>query len=144
MSEFEKMMLQQGVRKIGAASADNQDKPSEPKILIVSGTPPSSEKLRQDMTEDDSNVHWKAGKKAKEILANALNLAREDRKTGYQTWMTAMRQNGRATWINERDSAEQILARADRENLRVILIGGKGWTCILHPKMGIATIEMDP
>ena len=135
-------MLQQGVSPINKAQnhpRPNGSTPTRPNSHVT------VEVKRNPVQPQESNgVAWQSGENARKLFENALELARKDRMAGHQTWMTGLRENGRATWLNERDSVARILAFADRERLRVIIIGGKGWTCIMHPKMGIATIEIDP
>ena len=41
-------------------------------------------------------------------------------------------------------AAEKLLANADRMDARLVVIGGPGWTFVMHPAMGIATLDRSP
>jgi hypothetical protein len=40
--------------------------------------------------------------------------------------------------------AASLLASADRQSLRLMIVGGEGWTFVMHPLMGVATLDEDP
>jgi len=40
--------------------------------------------------------------------------------------------------------AASLLGTADRQSLRLIIVGGEGWTLVMHPLMGVATLDDDP
>lgn len=40
--------------------------------------------------------------------------------------------------------AASLLGAADRQSLRLMIIGGDGWTFVMHPMMGVATLDEDP
>jgi hypothetical protein len=40
--------------------------------------------------------------------------------------------------------AASLLSTADRPSLRLMIVGGDGWTFVMHLLMGVATLDRDP
>jgi len=138
MDEFARMMLQEGVRPLGRKPAGS-DRPAG-----KADAPGPSEKTTPDTPPvPASGPSWKGGADARRTLEAAIDMAKEDRIAGTPTWITGLRQDGRSLSMRSEATLGEIVSAADREDLRLITIAGRDWTCILHPSMGIATIEHD-
>jgi hypothetical protein len=37
-----------------------------------------------------------------------------------------------------------MLGTSDRQSLRLVIVGGDGWTFVMHPLMGVASLDEDP
>jgi len=143
MDDFERMMLQEGVRPI----ATNKTVPVAQKQApnAASMTPKANAQGISERTPMAlQKVYWQEGAEARKVLEGALALALQDNRKGKYVWITGILQNGRATTFRLTSSASEVITRADRENIRILTIGGDGWTFVMHPAMGIATIEKDP
>ena len=138
MDDFARMMLQEGVR------------PLDTKVAGVGKAGPArgeTTDMRLPIDQPDTTIvfapAWKGGTDARSTLEAAIEMAREDRQAGATTWITGIRQDGRAMTMRPEATLSEIISAADREDLRLITIAGREWTCIMHPSMGIATIEHD-
>jgi hypothetical protein len=40
--------------------------------------------------------------------------------------------------------AASLLSTAVRQSLRLMIVGGDGWTFVMHPLMGVTTLDEDP
>lgn len=137
MDTFERMMLQEGVRPLNDRTKP-QAKAAAPK---AQETKPQVSPERQN--DKEVGTFWTNGPAAKKTLEAAIQMAKEDRENRSSTWITGIRQDGRSHTIRPEATFSEIIGQADREDLRLIILGGKKWTCIMHPAMGIATIEGD-
>lgn len=140
MDDFARMMLQEGVRPLGSAS-QTRKAPSTDKDAGDQASPANTAKT--SATTGSTGPTWKGGPEARRTLEAAIAMAQEDRREGSKTWITGLRQDGRAMPLRPEATLAEIITAADREDLRLITIAGKQWTCIMHPSMGIATIEHD-
>ena len=136
MNEFERMMLQEGVRPLGTAPINSPARTQPP----ASGGTGSE---RTDAPSAVSGPAWNTGAAARRTRESAIAMAAEDRRNGAPTWITGLRQDGRAYQMRSDAGLAEIISAADREDLRLITIAGRDWTCVMHPGMGIATIEHD-
>lgn len=134
-NEFARMMLSQGVRPIGMAPAAEPEDTHEEENYVQA--PP----VRP--VEENSGISWLGGDKAREALQSAIMMIAEDRQKGKNVWINGIRQDGRQLTIRPQATMGEIVGQADRENLRLIVLGGDEWTCVMHPALGIATIEKD-
>lgn len=143
MDDFERMMLQEGVRPIAAKKPISapQKKPLHTVAIAPKNNAPSASKESSSAMQ---KVYWQDGAEARKVLEGALALALQDDRKGKYVWITGILQNGRATTFRLTSSVSEIITRADRESIRILTIGGDGWTFVMHPAMGIATIERDP
>lgn len=143
MDDFERMMLQEGVRPIAAnkpVAVPQKQSLQAANNVPKTNTPNAGEKSSSGLQK----VCWQDGADARKVLEGALALAVQDDRKGKYVWITGILQNGRATTFRLTSSVSEIITRADRENIRILTIGGDGWTFVMHPSMGIATIEKDP
>ncbi|WP_298841619.1 hypothetical protein [uncultured Salinicola sp.] len=141
MDEFARMMLQEGVRPLGQKTA-GQNRPGRTEEASRQDGGSTNETPAPAVTTP-SGPAWKGGADARRTLEAAIDMAREDRIAGAPTWITGLRQDGRSLSMRPEATLGEIVSAADREDLRLITIAGRDWTCILHPSMGIATIEHD-
>lgn len=86
---------------------------------------------------------WATGAKAREVLENGLARLSAER-TNAPGWITGVRQDGTSVALSPREGAASLLVGADRRGLRLIVVGGDGWTMVLHPAMGACTLDRDP
>ena len=67
---------------------------------------------------------WVTGSRARTALETALERLATEIRDGRRGWATGIRQDGMS--------------------LRLIIVGGDGWTFVMHPLMGVATLDEDP
>jgi hypothetical protein len=141
--DFERMMMMEGVTPINKKPATPSSKPAEtPVAAAKTEVVPGAE-------EGSIPIHaWVSGKKARQVLDVALERHNKERFSGdrslqNESWIRGIRDNG-APVVLDGMGAPAILAKADRERLKVIVISGQGWSFMMHPLMGIATMEEDP
>lgn len=65
-------------------------------------------------------------------------------RDGKRGWATGIRQDGTAVTLPASTGAAWLLGAADRQALRLMIIGGGSWTFVMHPLMGVATLDEDP
>lgn len=137
---FERIMLQSGVQrqsdKVRLAVPATVHAPT----IVFMGDPPLSVNAAPAKA-DSSATAWTTGAQARKTLDTALEMLKDNRQSG---WITMVRTDGTSWRYSTRATAAELLTRADHDKLRLIIIGGNGWTAIMHPQMGIATIEQDP
>jgi hypothetical protein len=56
----------------------------------------------------------------------------------------AFARTARPVTLPASSGAAALLGTADRQSLRLMLVGGDGWTFVMHPLMGVATLDEDP
>lgn len=139
MDDFARMMLQEGVRPLDA-KVTGSDKYRSARDETKTGEQPTADRPETTIVFAPA---WKGGADARSTLEAAIEMAREDRQAGAATWITGIRQDGKAMTMRPEATIGEIISAADREDLRLITIAGREWTCIMHPSMGIATIEHD-
>lgn len=137
MEDFARLMLREGVRPLGQGSSTIPDKG---KVLPQK---PEAQPSGKSGGPIQSGPSWVSGSEARRTLENAIAMIQEDRRQGKEVWITGIQQNGKTCTIRSQASFAEIISQADRESLRLIVLGGDSWTCMMHPEMGIATIEAD-
>ncbi len=137
MDEFARMMSMEGVRPLDQTKAAVR-----PSAVKQSTTP--DQKLVMPPTAAPVGHSWVTGPRARTALDTALErLAAEirDRRRG---WATGIRQDGTTVTLPASSGAASLLSAADRQALRLMIVGGDGWTFVMHPMMGVATLDEDP
>lgn len=139
--EFTRMMLADGVRHKSAPRGDQpQPRSSTPRhapVVQTSATPASQP------TETARSYAWRAGADARRTLDVALEKLTSDRRRGAAVWANGIRQDGTCMTLPT-SSVPALLSEADRRDMRLVVIAGDGWTCVLHPQLGTATLDLDP
>jgi predicted RNA-binding Zn ribbon-like protein len=137
MDEFARLMNMEGVRPLDQArerlgrSAKQSRQDSTPAVVAAQ--------------ELDSHGHaWVTGSRARTALETALERLATEIREGRRGWATGIRQNGMTVTLSASSGAASLLAAADRESLRLMIVGGDGWTFVMHPLMGVATLDEDP
>jgi hypothetical protein len=87
---------------------------------------------------------WVTGSRARTALETALERLATEIRDGRRGWATGIRQDGRTVTLPASSGAASLLGTADRQSLRLMIIGGDGWTFVMHPLMGVATLDEDP
>lgn len=136
MDDFARMMLQEGVRPLDQKDAAKPN-PAPAGTQPHQAPPPVS----NPTSATPSGPSWSNGPNARKALENAISMIAEDRANGRPSWITGIRQDGRSMTLRSQATFGEIVSAADREDLRLIVLGGETWTCVMHPGMGIATIE---
>ena len=139
-SDFERVMLQNGVQKQKYTVRQAAPTAVHAETIAVIGDPNPSINAAPAKA-NLSETAWTTGTQARKTLDTALEMLKDNRQRG---WITMVRANGTSWRYSTRATAAELLTRADHEKLRLIIIGGNGWSAIMHPQMGIATIEQDP
>ena len=90
-------------------------------------------------------VHaWVTGPRARTALETALERFAGEIRDGRRGWATGIRQDGMTVTLPASSGAASLLATTDRQSLRLMIVGGDGWTFVMHPLMGVATLDEDP
>jgi hypothetical protein len=87
---------------------------------------------------------WVRGPGARTALETALQRLATEIRDGRSGWATGIRQDGRTVTLPASSGAAALLGTADRQSLRLMIVGGDGWTFVMHPLMGVATLDEDP
>jgi hypothetical protein len=138
MDDFKRMMGMEGVRPLEQPKSPSSRRPSKVHREVhsrISGPAPEPEPV---------GYAWVNGSRARTALETALERFAIETQNGRRGWATGIRQDGTALTLPTSSGAASMLAAADREALRVMLIGGDGWTFVMHPTMGVATLDEDP
>jgi hypothetical protein len=137
MDEFARMMSMEGVRPL--------EKPKEKSRRLANQPSPVAHQSIVAPPEQELGGHaWVSGPRARTALETALErLATEIRK-GRRGWATGIRQDGTTVTLPASSGAASLLGAADRQALRLMIVGGDGWTFVMHPVMGVATLDKDP
>ena len=87
---------------------------------------------------------WVIVRRARNALETALErLATEIRRSGV-AGQPAFARNGTTFALSASSGAASLLGTADCQSLRLMIVGGDGWTFVMHPLMGVATLDEDP
>lgn len=137
MDEFARMMGMEGVRPLDRLKEKSRHSVKQPSPVLRQAIVPPPELA--------SGGHaWVTGLRARTALETALErLATEIRK-GRRGWATGILQDGRTVALPAASGAASLLGTADRQSLRLMIVGGDGWTFVMHPLMGVATLDDDP
>jgi hypothetical protein len=87
---------------------------------------------------------WVTGPRARSALETALERLATEIRSGRRGWATGIRRDGVTVTLPASSGAASLLGTADRQSLRLMIVGGDGWTFVMHPLMGVATLDEDP
>jgi hypothetical protein len=137
MNEFARMMSMEGVRPL--------DRTKE-KSVRASKQPDLTPNQRIETTPQLGPVShaWVVGLRARTALETALTRLATEIRGGRRGWTTGIRQDGTTVTLPASSGAASLLGTADRQSLRLMIVGGDGWTFVMHPLMGVATLDDDP
>lgn len=76
------------------------------------------------------------------VIGPRKRLATETRD-GRHGWATGIRQEGMTVTLSASSGAASLLGTADCQSLRLIIVGDDSWTFVMHPLMGIPTLNED-
>ena len=137
MDEFARMMSMEGVRPLDNAKEKSRrvfkqrsSVPSQPSVTPLELGPGGHARV--------------TGKRARTVLETALERLASEIRNGRRGWATGILQDGRTVTLPASSGAASLLGTADRQSLRVMIVGGDGWTFVMHPLMGVATLDDDP
>ncbi len=137
MDEFARMMSMEGVRPL--------DNPKEKSRRVVEQpSPVPSQPLQTPLELGLGGYAWVTGKRARTALETALERLADEMRNGRRGWATGILQDGRTVTLPASSGAASLLGTADRQSLRLMIVGGDGWTFVMHPLMGVATLDDDP
>jgi hypothetical protein len=137
MDEFARLMSMEGVRPL--------DQPKE-KTRRLSKQPGqvSSPGIAATPELGPGGHAWVTGLCARTALETALERLATEIRDGRRGWATGIRQDGMTVTLPASSGAASLLGTADRQSLRLMIVGGDGWTFVMHPLMGVATLDEDP
>ena len=137
MDEFARLMSMEGVRPL--------DQPIEKSRRVAKeATPVSNESMVAPPEVSLGGHAWVTGPRARTALETALERLATEIRDGRRGWATGIRQDGRTVTLPASSGAASLLGTADRQLLRLMIVGGDGWTFVMHPMMGVATLDEDP
>ena len=137
MAEFARLMRMEGVRPLDQSKAKSRGLAKQPGQVSSQGivAPP----------EQGAGGHaWVTGPRARTALETALERLATEIRDGRRGWATGIRQDGTTVTLPASSGAASLLGTADRQSLRLMIVGGDGWTFVMHPLMGVATLDEDP
>ena len=137
MDEFARLMSMEGVRPL--------DQPQQKTRSLAKS--PSQVSSREPAAPPDAGAGgyaWVTGPRARTALETALERLATEIRDGRRGWATGIRQDGRTVTLAASSGAASLLGTADRQSLRLMIVGGDGWTFVMHPLMGVATLDEDP
>ncbi|WP_140851040.1 hypothetical protein [Sphingomonas glacialis] len=137
MDEFARMMSMEGVRPLDHLKERSHRLVKQPSQVLRQAivTPP----------ELGAGGHaWVTGPRARTALETALERLADEIRDGRRGWATGILQDGRTVTLPASSGAASLLGTADRQSLRLMIVGGDGWTFVMHPLMGVATLDDDP
>jgi hypothetical protein len=137
MDEFARLMSMEGVRPL--------DQSTEKSRRLAPRTRPISSEGGVAAPELNPGGHvWVTGPRARTALETALERLATEIRDGRRGWATGIRQDGSTVTLPASSGAASLLGTADRQSLRLMIVGGDGWTFVMHPLMGVATLDEDP
>jgi hypothetical protein len=137
MDEFARLMSMEGVRPL--------DQPTQKSGRPAKHAHPVSNQAIVAPPEPGPGGHaWVTGPRARTALETALERLATEIRDGRRGWATGIRQDGSTVTLPASSGAAALLGTADRQSLRLMLVGGDGWTFVMHPLMGVATLDEDP
>lgn len=137
MDEFARMMSMEGVRPLDRAKEQSTRSATQPH-LIPTKSITAAPQLGVVMHA------WVVGLRARTALETALTRLASEIRDGRRGWATGIRQDGTTVTLPAASGAASLLGTADRQSLRLMIVGGDGWTFVMHPLMGVATLDEDP
>ena len=137
MDEFARLMSMEGVRPL--------DPPEEKsRGFAKQRRPVSSQGIVAQPELRPIGHAWVEGPSARTALETALERLATEIHDGRRGWATGIRQDGTTVTLPASSGAAALLGTADRQSLRLMIVGGDGWTFVMHPLMGVATLDEDP
>lgn len=137
MNEFARIMNMEGVRPLEQAIRKDRR-------AVKQSSPVLSEHVAPPPQMEPGAHAWVSGPRARLALETALGRLVREIRNGKRGWATGIRQDGTAVTLPASSGVASLLGAADRQSLRLMLIGGDGWTFVMHPLMGVATLDDDP
>ena len=137
MDEFARLMRMEGVRRLDAPQA-------KPHGLVDQSSPVSAQPVATPLEQQPGGHAWVTGGRARTALETALERLAKEIRDGRRGWATGILQDGRTVTLPAASGAAALLGTADRQSLRLMIVGGDGWTFVMHPLMGVATLDDDP
>ena len=137
MDEFARLMSMEGVRPLDQPKEKSRSLAKQPSQVSSQGivAPPELRPIGHA---------WVTGPRARTALETALERLATEIREGRPGWATGIRQDGRTVTLPASSGAASLLGTADRQSLRLMIVGGDGWTFVMHPLMGVATLDEDP
>jgi hypothetical protein len=136
MDEFARLMSMEGVRPLDQTKKKSRRLAEHPSS--------ASNQVTVPLAELGGAHAWVTGPHARTALETALERLATEVRDGRRGWVTGIRQDGVAVKLPASSGAASLLGTADRQSLRLIVVGGDGWTFVMHPLMGVATLDEDP
>ena len=136
MDEFARLMNMEGVRPL--------DQPKENPAVRQNSRARSPEGILAPPELGLGGHAWVTGPRARTALETALERLSIEIRDGRRGWATGIRQDGMTVTLPASSGAASLLGTADRQSLRLMVVGGDGWTFVMHPLMGVATLDEDP
>ena len=137
MDEFARLMSMEGVRPL--------DQPKEKsRRLAKQPCPVATQDIVAPQEMGPGGHAWVTGPRARTALETALERLANEIREGRRGWATGIRQDGMTVRLPVSSGAASLLGTADRQSLRLMIVGGDGWTFVMHPLMGVATLDEDP
>lgn len=137
MDEFARLMGMEGVRPLDQPR-EKPRRPAEPP------RPVSGRGIATPKEPGPGGHAWVTGPRARTALETALERLAAEVRDGRRGWATGIRQDGATVTLPASSGAAALLGTADRQSLRLMIVGGEGWTFVMHPLMGVATLDEDP
>jgi hypothetical protein len=137
MDEFARMMSMKGVRPLNTLKEN-------PSRIVKQPSPVPNQPLVSPLELGSGGYAWVTGKRARTALETALERLANEIRNGRRGWATGVLQDGRTVTLPASSGAASLLSTADRQSLRLMIVGGDGWTFVMHPLMGVATLDDDP
>ena len=137
MDEFARLMSMEGVRPLGQPKEKSTHLAKQP-------CPVSSQDIVAPPELGSGSHAWVTGPRARTVLETALERLATEIREGRRGWATGIRQDGMTVTLPASLGAASLLGTADRQSLRLMIVGGDGWTFVMHPLMGVATLDEDP
>ncbi len=137
MDEFARMMSMEGVRPLNTLKEN-------PSRIVKQLSPVPNQPVVTPLELGSGGYAWVTGKRARTALETALERLANEIRNGRRGWATGILQDGRTVTLPASSGAASLLGTADRQSLRLMIVGGDGWTFVMHPLMGVATLDDDP
>jgi hypothetical protein len=137
MDEFARLMSMEGVRPLDQAMEKSRRVDRETTSM-------PSESMVAPPEVSPGRHAWVTGPRARTALETALERLATEIRDGRRGWATGIRQDGKTVTLPASSGAASLLGTADRQSLRLMIVGGDGWTFVMHPMMGVATLDEDP
>jgi hypothetical protein len=136
MDEFARLMSMEGVHPL--------DRPKEQSRPARQARPVAAPEIVAASAPAAGGHAWVTGPRARTALETALDRLATEIRNGRRGWATGIRQDGTTVTLPAASGAAALLGTADRQSLRLMIVGGDGWTFVMHPLMGVATLDEDP